>query len=192
MQLKFRIRYAVFPGACVLSVAVALLVLGAPVARAQDQNSFYSDPCMWLMNCAGNPAPGGQPNRPQGPSYDPCYLAQNALRPCTPQQSPAAAKPAGVDPHIVGTWELAQASGIWVLEIHRDGTYRFHSEGGNGAAPNAGTFSASNGHWALRATNGYADGGTYVFQPPGTWIATGNLGTAAWRQRGPKVNVVKK
>jgi hypothetical protein len=47
---------------------------------------------------------------------------------------------------------------------------------------NAGVFSASNGHWWLRATNGYTDG-TYIFQPPDIWIATGRLGTGAWRQR---------
>jgi hypothetical protein len=82
-----------------------------------------------------------------------------------------------VDLNIVGTWELPQKGGAWVLEVHRDGTYKFHSEAGDGVAPNAGIFSASNGRWALQATNGYADGGTYLFPPPDTWIATGKFGT---------------
>ena len=56
-------------------------------------------------------------------------------------------------------------------------TYKFHSEAGDGVAANAGIFSASNGRWALQATNGYADGGTYLFPPPDTWIATGKFGT---------------
>jgi hypothetical protein len=191
MELKVRIWRTVFPEAWVSCVVGALLALGAPVAKGQDQNSFYADPCMWLMNCNNNADPGGQPNRPQGPTYDPCYLAQNALRPCTPEQRPPA-KAVGVDPNIVGTWELPQKGGTWVLEIHRDGTYRFHSEAGDGVAPNAGTFSANNGRWSLSATNGYADGGTYLFQSPDTWIATGKLGTAAWRHRGPRASVVKK
>jgi hypothetical protein len=188
MELRVRIWRAVFPEVWVSCAVMVLLVLGAPVAKGQEQNSFFDDPCMWLMNCNNNPSPGAQPNRPQGPTYDPCYLAQNALRPCTPEQRP----PVGVDPNIVGTWKLPQKGGTWVLEIHRDGTYRFHSEAGDGVAPNAGTFSASSGRWSLRATNGYADGGTYLFQRPDTWIATGKHGTAAWHQRGPKVSVVKK
>jgi hypothetical protein len=188
MELQGRIWRAVFPEAGVSCVVAALLVLGTPVAKGQEQNSFYDDPCTWLMNCNNNPSPGAQPSRPQGP--DPCYLAQNALRPCTQEQQ-SAAKPVGVDRHIVGTWELPQKGGTWVLEIHRDGTYKFHSEAGDGVAPNAGTFSASSGRWSLQATNGYADGGTYLFQPPDTWIATGKLGTATWRQRGAKGSVVK-
>lgn len=192
MELKVRMWRAVFSQAWVSCVAGALLVLGAPAAKGQqDMNSFYADPCTWLMKCNDGSGPAAQPTPPQGPKYDPCYLAQNALRPCTPEQRPPA-KPVGVDPNIVGTWELAQRGGTWVLEIHRDGTYKFHSEAADGVAPNAGTFSANNGRWSLSATNGYADGGTYLFQPPDTWIATGKLGTAAWRQRGSKVSVVKK
>jgi hypothetical protein len=32
----------------------------------------------------------------------------------------------------------------------------------------------------MRATNGYTDSGTYQSNPPGTFLATGRLGTAAW------------
>ena len=116
---------------------------------------------------------------------DPCYIAQNAMRPCTSEQAQSP-KPVGVDPHTVGTWELPLKGGSWVWEIHRDGTYRFHSEAGDGAPPHAGTFSASNGHWSLKATTGYTDSGTYLFQAPDTLIATGQLGTAAWRHHALK------
>ena len=107
---------------------------------------------------------------------DPCFLAQNAMRPCTSvrQQAPT---PVGVDPNLIGTWKLPREGGAWVVEIFRDGTYRFHSEAGDGAPPHAGTFSASNGHWSLKATTGYTDSGTYLFQAPDTLIATGQLGT---------------
>ena len=98
---------------------------------------------------------------------------------------PSPAAPAGhatdVDPHTIGTWQLSMSGGRWLWEVARDGTYKFHSEAADGVAPHAGTFSASAGHWSLRATNGYADCGTYTFQPPGTLIATGYLGAAAWQ-----------
>jgi hypothetical protein len=110
--------------------------------------------------------------------YPPCMLAQNAMIPCTSGQ---AAKPVGVDPDIVGTWELPFKRGPWVLEIRRDGTYKFHSEAGDRAPPQAGKFSASNGQWSLKTT-GYADGGNYRFQAPDVWIAAGKLGAAAWRR----------
>ena len=50
---------------------------------AGAQKGFYDDPCTWLMNCNNNPSPAAQLNRPQGP--DPCYLAQNSLRPLHPR-----------------------------------------------------------------------------------------------------------
>ena len=40
-----------------------------------------------------------------------------------------------VDPNLVGTWKLPLNGGPWVWEIHRDGTYSFHSEAGDGAPP---------------------------------------------------------
>ncbi len=94
------------------------------------------------------------------------------------------AMPAGMDTNVVGTWEIPLAAGHWVLEVFGNGTYRFHSEAQDNVASNAGTFSASNGHWSLKASNGYTDGGTYSFQSPDTWIATGyQLGTGTWRRR---------
>jgi hypothetical protein len=89
---------------------------------------------------------------------------------------------AGVDPDTVGKWELSVNGGLWVWEIHPNGTYEFHSEAADGVAPHAGKFAASGGVWSLQATNGYTDGGTYTFQPPDTLVATGHLGTASWRR----------
>ena|ERR1700681_378985 len=117
--------------------------------------------------------------------YDPCFLAQNAMRPCTSAQGQPS-KPVGVDPNIVGTWELELQGGLWVLAIHRDGTYKFHSEARDGAPSHAGSFFARNGHWSLTATTGYTDSGTYLLQGSDTWIATGHLGTAAWRRHSLK------
>jgi hypothetical protein len=117
---------------------------------------------------------------PPAPAVDPCYIAQNAMRPCTPAQRQPP-KPVGVDPHTVGTWELSANNARWVWEIYRNGTYKFHTEGADVAVSHAGTFSASHGYWSLKATTGYTDGGTYLIQPPDTLIATGQLGTAAWR-----------
>ena len=116
---------------------------------------------------------------------DPCFLAQNAMRPCTPAQGQAS-KPVGVDPNIVGTWEIEVPGGLWVLAIHRDGTYQFHSEARDGAPSHAGSFSARDGQWSLTATTGYMDKGTYALQGSDTWIATGQLGIGAWRRQSVK------
>jgi hypothetical protein len=111
--------------------------------------------------------------------YDPCFLAQNAMRPCTSDEAKTA-KPSGVDPNLAGTWEVPFKGGPWVLEIARNGTYKFHSEAKDGVPSNTGTFSASDGHWSMKAKTGYADAGDYLFQAPNVWIATGKLGAAAW------------
>jgi hypothetical protein len=144
----------------------------------KDAEIAEAEACHNTGLCAHGPGPAT-------PAVDPCYLAQNAMRPCTSAQRPPP-KPVGVDPNTVGTWELPLKGGPWVWEIHRDGTYRFHSEARDGAPAHAGTFSASNGHWSLKATTGYTDSGTYLFQPPDTLIATGQLGTAAWRHHALK------
>ena len=46
--------------------------------------------------------------------YDPCFLAQNAMRPCTSDEAKTA-KPGGVDPNLAGTWEVPFKGGPWVL-----------------------------------------------------------------------------
>ncbi len=89
---------------------------------------------------------------------------------------------AGVDPDTVGKWQLSFNGGLWVWEIHSDGTYEFQSEAADGVAPHAGKFAASGGVWSLQATNGYTDGGAYIFQAPDTLVATGHLGTASWHR----------
>jgi hypothetical protein len=111
---------------------------------------------------------------------DPCFIKMNALIPCNLREQQAS-KPVGVDSNIVGIWELPFKGGPWVWEIARDGSYKFHSEAGDGAASHSGTVYASNGHWSLKATSGYVDSGLYVFQAPDIWIMTGKHGVAAWR-----------
>jgi len=118
-----------------------------------------------------------------GPSIgvDPCFLAQNAMRPCTSNQGQA--KPKGIDPSLAGTWELPFRSGPWVLTIERNGTYKFHSESGDSVPANAGSFSAGDGQWSLTATTGirgYTDSGNYLYQASNVLMATGHLGGAAW------------
>ena len=55
---------------------------------------------------------------------DPCYLAQNAMRPCTSADMEAL-KPHGVDPNLVGTWEIPMKGGLWVLTIQCQWHLRF-------------------------------------------------------------------
>jgi hypothetical protein len=85
-----------------------------------------------------------------------------------------------VDPRLVGVWELPAKGGRWVWIINPNGTYDFHSEAHDGTAPHSGSFSASAGHWSIRASDGTTDGGTYRSNPQGTFVATGRSGTAAW------------
>ena len=119
------------------------------------------------------------PPHPGPAPPDPCYIAQNAMRPCTkPEKSIT-----GVDSNLVGTWVLPLQQGPWVWVISAKGTYKFHSDAKDGVLPHEGSFSANNGHWQLKATNGYTDKGTYKYQPPDTWIAAGKLGVAAWRRQ---------
>jgi len=170
----------------ILSGAVAL----QPAASAQDFIPYHEDPTpsyapVYNMNTDCYDAPGGLasccPHANGGtassrtvPHVDPCFIEQNAMRPCKP-------KITGVDPKTVGTWKLPFRDGPWVWEIHRDGSYKFHSEAGDGAPPNEGKFAANHGRWMVQATNGYTDAGTYRFQGRDIWIATGQLGTAPWR-----------
>lgn len=112
----------------------------------------------------------------------------NDMRVChVPHTAPEnpAARPAAIDLNIVGTWELAQAGGLWVLEVLGNGTYKFHSEAQDGLASNAGTFSTEKGHWSLKASSGYTDGGSYSVQSHDVWTATSQVwpGTGTWRRR---------
>jgi hypothetical protein len=88
-----------------------------------------------------------------------------------------------LDANLVGTWRLPVKAGNWVLEIMANGTYKFHSEAGDGAPSHTGVLTASKGQWTLAAKTGvpgYTDGGQYLFQTPNIWMAKGKLGGAAW------------
>jgi hypothetical protein len=180
------------PSLATLLIVVALGSLSS-VVRAQPPPDYVqqtqqqiNDACL-LAGCGNTPSPGGQPASHPVPSVDPCFIAQNAMRPCTQ------AKAVGVDSNLIGTWVLPRQGGNWVLEIFRNGTYKFHSEAKDGVAPHAGAFAAGQGQWSMKATTGYIDGGPYVFQPPDIWIAAGRLGTAAWRQSvATKAPAIKK
>jgi hypothetical protein len=176
---------------CVATAILFGAIALESAASAQDQDfvPYHEDPTPdtgihynGITNCYD--APGGLasfcPNANAGtanshpvPTVDPCFIAQNAMRPCVPE-------PVGVDPKTVGVWKLQFKGGPWVWEIDRKGTYKFHSEAEDGVLPHQGKFAANNGHWLLKATNGYTDAGTYRFQGADTWIATGQLGTAPW------------
>jgi hypothetical protein len=116
---------------------------------------------------------------------DMVWVCQNPLSTVNrkAQLSREQAEQPGLDPRTIGTWEIQFAAGPWVLEVLTNGTYTFHSEAQDGVASTAGTFSASNGRWSLRASNSYSDGGTYAFQSHDVWIATGQLGTGVWHRR---------
>ena len=122
---------------------------------------------------------GGAPANQWVPHVDQCFIDQNAMRPCKK-------KVVGVDPKTIGIWKLPFRGGPWVWQINRNGTYKFHSEAGDGVPPHEGKFASAKGSWTLQATNGYSDAGTYWFKDRDTWIATGQLGTAPWLLDGAK------
>jgi hypothetical protein len=157
---------------------VAALCFAHGTAHAQGASIDDQVAQQEFCNIAGCGNGGGQTTVTHtGP--DPCYLAQNAVRPCTSADMEAL-KPQGVDPNLVGTWEIPMKGGLWVLTINANGTYAFRSEAHNGAQAQAGSFAASNGAWTMKAKTGYADSGNYLYQAPNIFIATGKLGAASW------------
>jgi hypothetical protein len=183
-----RLRHVSLRGATlVLITASVLATLFCLAAHAQSSDQAFMDHQeAEAANCRLYGCGNGNSNS-SAPRVDPCTVRQNAMIPC----NSAPAKPAEVDPSVVGTWELKLQGGPWVLQIRRDGTYSFHGEAGDGAASHAGNFSASNGHWSLIANTGYRDWGTYVLQGQDTWIATGHLGIGAWRRHPQKTSSSK-
>jgi hypothetical protein len=176
-------RYVSVRGVMLVLIAgtvLASVFWTAAHAQSPDQ-AFMDHQFAEAANCRLYGCGNGNGNS-SAPTVDPCTLRHNAMIPC----NSAPAKPAEVDPSVVGAWELKLQGGPWVLEIRRDGTYTFHSDARDGAASHAGNFSASNGHWSLIANTGYRDWGTYVLQGQDTWIATGHLGTGAWRRHPQK------
>jgi hypothetical protein len=163
------------------SAILAWLLCTAVYAQtpAPEDNALQSHEAAEAAICSLYGCSKGSGAQASHIGYDPCYLAQNAMRPCTSDHRQVS-KPVGVDPNLVGVWELPFKGGPWVLTIHRSGAYEFRSEARDGARSHAGTFSANNGHWSLKAKTGYTDAGDYLFQAPDIWIATGKLGAAAW------------
>lgn len=173
-------------------VLSGLVCCASPLLRADDDcltrcAMFGTDPITLQANencvrsCRASASSGVQ-----GPRYDPCYLAQNALRPCTPDQRQAP-NPVGVDHNLVGTWELsvptAKGATRWVWEIHPDGSYDFHAEGPGAAPSHRGTFAAAKGRYTLKSTtSAWNDTGTYQITAPDTLIASGRLGTGSWHR----------
>jgi hypothetical protein len=104
----------------------------------------------------------------------------------SPLPLPPDGKPGSVDPSWVGAWELAPYGpdgGRWVMQISANGSYEVHSEALDGTPSSVGTFSAKSDRYTLHATNiSWDDSGTYSFQPPGTMVATGKLGTGTWHK----------
>lgn len=113
----------------------------------------------------------------------PC--AADDVRWSSPLPLPPGGSTATVDPNMVGTWELFINPGRWVWRVAPNGTYELHSEAMDNTPSNAGTFSASNGHYTLHAiTMSWDDTGTYKVQSPGVVVATGKLGTGTWKRIG--------
>jgi hypothetical protein len=90
-----------------------------------------------------------------------------------------------VDPVTVGTWLLPAYGGLWIWKIAPDGHYSFSTEGDPSHQPHSGTVTLEDGHWSLRATNGYSDEGSYTYDAPDTLVVTDKLGTGHWL-RAPK------
>jgi hypothetical protein len=186
MKIKANGSYVTSLGAIVGCCVLLLAALNVPSARADgvdigQQNADACSNAIGIGACTNS----GRQSAP-APSItigvDPCFIAQNAMRPCnSAPQAPA--RPIGVDPHLLGTWYMPRANGLWVFEILPDGIYRFHSEARDGVAPHTGSLSARNGIWSMRATTGYSDAGTYSLQAPGVWITNGRLGPATWRRK---------
>jgi hypothetical protein len=168
----------------ILGIAAATLLCGAfGAATAQqptaDDFIAQADYCNFTGLCSNG---GGQTTTTTRFSYDPCYLAQNALRPCTSADMKAL-QPHGVDPNLVGTWELPLKGGLWVLTVKSNGTYAFRSDAHDGAPSHSGTFAASNGSWTMKATvgyPGYTGSGNYLYQAPDVFIATVAQGAVSW------------
>jgi len=159
-------------------IAVLLCPAGG-LAQAQaptaDDFIAQADYCNFTGLC-GNGASRAPASRI---GYDPCYLAQNALRPCTSADMKAL-KPHGVGANLVGTWELPLKGGMWVLNIDAKGNYSFRSDAHDGVQAQAGSFAASNGAWTMKSKTGYAGSGNYLYQAPNIFIATSQQGAVSW------------
>jgi hypothetical protein len=183
MLLRKAVSYLGGVGAALIVFAAicgaALLCFVDTAAHAQqptaDDFIAEADYCHFTGLCGNG---GGQAAAPRI-GYDPCYLAQNAMRPCTSADMKAL-QPHGVDPNLVGTWQLPLKNGPWVLTINADGTYAFRSDAHDGVQAHAGSFAASNGAWTMKAKTGYAGSGNYLYQAPNIFLATSQRGAVSW------------
>jgi hypothetical protein len=144
-------------------------------ATANEQQPFvYGSLSRKAIYLAGPPSPDNQAAATQA----------NAAPSAAPSPAPAL----GIDPALVGTWEIMVPSGRgasrWVWQILDNGTYKFHAEGPRPARAHEGTMTASNGHWSIhgvRGLPGYDDGGAYEIRD-GAAVITGKLGTGYWKR----------
>jgi hypothetical protein len=168
------------------TVLVLLIGMAAYADSIQDAEIAEAENCRFTGLCTQGSGPGHAGSKV---GYDPCYLAQNAMRPCTPQQRQPLT-PSGVDHNIVGTWELsarnAWGTSRWLWQIRSDGSYDFHAEGPGAAPAHRGTFAASKGNYILSSTTmAWKDSGTYKLTAHDTLVAKGLLGTASWHRIQP-------
>ena len=95
-----------------------------------------------------------------------------------------------MDPACVGTWTLGvrNEAGAWTLSwsIHADGTYGSSAKGPAPLPEETGTMQARSGKWAVKASGGRSDGGTYEPADKDTLVATGKVGgPARWKRAVP-------
>jgi len=158
--------------ACV-ALATAAKAPGAyGAALAGDRESAAANA---LASCVSH--------RGQGCAVRVTPCAGDDVRWSSPLPLPPGNQPGSVDPNLVGMWALLINPGYWIWQIGRNGTYTFHSEAADTVPSHMGTFTASNGHYTMHATNVPGDdAGTYTYTAPGTLVATGQFGTATWRR----------
>ena len=80
-----------------------------------------------------------------------CALAGDDVLWSSPMPLPTGVSGGKVDPTMVGTWEMERNPGRWIWRVAANGTYEFHSETDDNTPSNAGTFTASTGHYTLHA-----------------------------------------
>ncbi len=83
----------------------------------------------------------------------------------------------GIDPALIGTWQLEGTGVLWV--VRPDGVYRLHGTGV--PSRQVGRMKADGSRWSVKAVQWF-DQGTYRLSDPTTWVVTGQMGTGTWRR----------